>query len=136
MTLSYEQHHVCGEETAVNPGGMDMQALLQQAQQMQQQLAQAQQALEEAEVEGTSGGGLVKVKLSGRGQVEDITVDPKAVDPTDAEETAQTVADLVLAAIRDAEAQVERLQQEKMGPLAEGLGGGGMPGGMPGLPGF
>lgn len=120
----------------MNPGGMDMQALLQQAQQMQQQLAQAQQALEEAEVEGTSGGGLVKVKLSGRGQVEDITVDPKAVDPADAEETAQTVADLVLAAIRDAEAQVERLQQEKMGPLAEGLGGGGMPGGMPGLPGF
>ncbi|GAB2524255.1 hypothetical protein HNR10_003030 [Nocardiopsis aegyptia] len=125
----------------MNPGGMDMQALLQQAQQMQQQLAEAQEALDEAEVEGTSGGGLVKVKLSGRGQVEDITVDPKAVDPSDAEETAQTVADLVLAAIRDAEAQVERLQQEKMGPLAEGLGGGGMPGmpgggGMPGLPGF
>ncbi|RKS06720.1 hypothetical protein DFP74_2365 [Nocardiopsis sp. Huas11] len=125
----------------MNPGGMDMQALLQQAQQMQQQLVEAQEALDEAEVEGTSGGGLVKVKLSGRGQVEDITVDPKAVDPSDAEETAQTVADLVLAAIRDAEAQVERLQQEKMGPLAEGLGGGGMPGmpgggGMPGLPGF
>ena len=116
----------------MNPGGMDMQALLQQAQQMQQQLVQAQQALEEAEVEGTSGGGLVKVKLSGRGQVEDITVDPKAIDPADAEETAQTVADLVLAAIRDAEAQVERLQQEKMGPLAEGMPGGGIPG----LPGF
>ncbi|GAB3711282.1 hypothetical protein GCM10028793_45690 [Nocardiopsis oceani] len=120
----------------MNPGGMDMQALLQQAQQMQQQLADAQKALEEAEVEGSSGGGLVKVKLSGRGQVEDITVDPKAVDVTDADETAQTVADLVLAAIRDAEAQVESLQQEKMGPLAEGLGGGMPGGGIPGLPGF
>lgn len=117
----------------MNPGGMDMQALLQQAQQMQQQLVEAQQALEEAEVEGSSGGGLVKVKLSGRGQVEDITVDPKAVDPADAEETSQTIADLVLAAIRDAEAQVERLQQEKMGPLTEGMPGGG---GIPGLPGF
>ncbi|GAB3748230.1 hypothetical protein GCM10027590_67040 [Nocardiopsis nanhaiensis] len=120
----------------MNPGGMDMQALLQQAQQMQQQLADAQQALEEAKVEGSSGGGLVKVKLSGRGQVEDITVDPKAVDVADADETAQTVADLVLAAIRDAEAQVENLQQEKMGPLAEGLGGGMPGGGIPGLPGF
>ncbi|WP_285729521.1 YbaB/EbfC family nucleoid-associated protein [Nocardiopsis sp. ATB16-24] len=115
---------------------MDMQALLQQAQQMQQQLMEAQQALEDAEIEGSSGGGLVKVKLSGRGQVEDIGIDPRAIDTTDAEESAQTVADLVLAAIRDAESQVERLQQEKMGPLAEGLGGGGMPGGMPGLPGF
>ncbi|OLT28700.1 nucleoid-associated protein, YbaB/EbfC family [Nocardiopsis sp. CNR-923] len=115
---------------------MDMQALLQQAQQMQQQLAEAQQALDEAEVEGTSGGGLVQVRLTGRGQVEDITVDPKAVDPDDVEETAQTIADLVLAAIRDAEARVERLQQEKMGPLAQGMGG--MPGGggIPGLPGL
>lgn len=116
----------------MNPGGMDMQALLQQAQQMQQQLVQAQQALDETEVEGTSGGGLVKVKLSGRGQVEDITIDPEAVDPDDAADTAETIADLVLAAIRDAETQVERIQQEKMGPLAQGLGGGGMPG----LPGF
>lgn len=115
----------------MNPGGMDMQALLQQAQQMQQQLVEAQQALEDAEVEGTSGGGLVKVKLSGRGQVEDITISPDAVDADDASETVETIADLVLAAIRDAEAQVERLQQEKMGPLTQGLGGG-----MPGLPGF
>lgn len=115
----------------MNPGGMDMQALLQQAQQMQQQLVEAQEALEDAEIEGTSGGGLVKVKLSGRGQVEDITVDPQAIDTGDAEESASTVADLVLAAIRDAESQVEQLQQEKMGPLTQGMGGG-----MPGLPGL
>ena len=115
---------------------MDMQALLQQAQQMQQQLVEAQQALDDTEIEGSSGGGLVKVKLSGRGQVEDITVDPKAIDPGDSEETAQTLPDLVLAAIRDAEAQVERIQEEKMGPLAEGLGGGMPGGGIPGLPGM
>ncbi|NYI97033.1 hypothetical protein HNR12_003310 [Streptomonospora nanhaiensis] len=120
----------------MNPGGgMDMQALLQQAQQMQQQLMEAQQQLDEAQVEGTSGGGLVKVTVNGRGAVEEIVIDPRAIDPADPEDTAQTVADLVLAAIRDAESSVEELQQEKMGPLAEGLGGG-MPGGMPGLPGF
>ncbi|WP_017595495.1 YbaB/EbfC family nucleoid-associated protein [Nocardiopsis potens] len=116
---------------------MDMQALLQQAQQMQQQLMEAQQQLDEAQVEGTSGGGLVKVTVSGRGSVEDISIDAAAVDADDPAETAQTIADLVLAAIRDAEAAVERLQQEKMGPLNDALGG--MPGaggGMPGLPGM
>ncbi|TDQ55462.1 hypothetical protein EV190_101791 [Actinorugispora endophytica] len=116
----------------MNPGGgMDMQAILQQAQQMQQQLMAAQQELDEAKVEGTSGGGLVTVTVSGRGQVEDIRIDPKAVDPDDAADTAQTIADLVLAAIRDAERLVDEIQQQKMGPLSQGLGGG-----MPGLPGF
>ncbi|WP_460855539.1 YbaB/EbfC family nucleoid-associated protein [Nocardiopsis coralliicola] len=118
---------------------MDMQALLQQAQQMQQQLMEAQQQLDEAQVEGTSGGGLVKVTVNGRGSVEDISITADAVDPEDPAESAQTIADLVLAAIRDAEAAVERLQQEKMGPLNDALGGmpgGGMPGGMPGLPGM
>ncbi|PSK95441.1 hypothetical protein CLV63_115101 [Murinocardiopsis flavida] len=122
----------------MNPGGgMDMQALLQQAQQMQQQLMSAQEELDDAKVEGTSGGGLVTVTVSGRGQIEDIKIDPSAIDPEDTAETAQTIADLVLAAVRDAETAVEELQQEKMGPLAEGMPGGGMPGGgMPGLPGF
>ncbi|MDA8371936.1 MAG: YbaB/EbfC family nucleoid-associated protein [Nocardiopsaceae bacterium] len=115
---------------------MDMQALLQQAQQMQQQLMEAQQQLDDTQVEGSSGGGLVKVSVSGRGSVEDITIDPKAIDPDDPSETAQTIADLVIAAIRDADTRVEELQQEKMGPLAEGLGGGMPGGGMPGLPGF
>jgi DNA-binding YbaB/EbfC family protein len=116
----------------VNPGGgMDMQAILQQAQQMQQQLMAAQQELDETRVTGSSGGGLVSVTMNGRGQVEDISIDPKAVDPDDVSDTAQTIADLVLAAIRDAERMVEEIQQQKMGPLAQGLGGG-----IPGLPGF
>ncbi|TQN28534.1 hypothetical protein FHX37_3879 [Haloactinospora alba] len=124
----------------MNPdNGMDMQALLQQAQQMQQQLMEAQQQLDDTTVEGTAGGGLVKVTVNGRGTVNDITIDPAAVDTSEASETAQNISDLVLAAIRDAESSVEELQQEKMGPLAEGLGGGGMPGmpggGMPGLSG-
>jgi nucleoid-associated protein EbfC len=113
---------------------MDMQALLQQAQQMQQQLMAAQEELGSATVEGSAGGGLVKVTVSGRGEIVDIAIDPGAIDADEAEETAQNVADLVLAAIRDAERAVEELQQEKMGPLTQGLGG--APGGMPGLPGF
>src|SRR5690606_5237278 len=116
----------------VNPGGgLDMQAILQQAQQMQQQLMAAQQELDETKVTGSSGGGLVSVTMNGRGQVEDVSIDPKAVDPDDAAETAQTIADLVLAAIRDGERMVEEIQQQKMGPLAQGLGGG-----FPGLPGL
>ncbi|NLU75625.1 YbaB/EbfC family nucleoid-associated protein [Streptomyces sp. HNM0575] len=113
------------------PGGggqPDMQQLLQQAQKMQQDLAEAQQELAETSVEGSSGGGLVKATVNGTGELEGLVIDPKAVDPEDTE----TLADLVLAAVRDATASAEEVQQQKLGPLAQGLGGGGgMPGGLP-----
>ena len=112
------------------PGGggqPDMQQLLQQAQKMQQDLAAAQQELAEASVEGSSGGGLVKATVNGTGELTGLTIDPKAVDPEDTE----TLADLILAAVRDGVAGAEELQQQKLGPLAQGMGGGG---GMPGLP--
>jgi DNA-binding YbaB/EbfC family protein len=104
-----------------------MQQLLQQAQKMQQDLAAAQQELAETSVEGSSGGGLVKATVNGAGELQGLVIDPKAVDPEDTE----TLADLVLAAVRDAGASAEELQQQMLGPLAQGLGGGG---GMPGLP--
>jgi hypothetical protein len=70
----------------------------------------------------------------------DLSIAPAAIDPDDLEETAQTIADLVLAAVRDAYARAGDLQQEKMGPFAAALGGGvpGMPEmpGMPGIPGM
>ncbi|KAB2340829.1 YbaB/EbfC family nucleoid-associated protein [Actinomadura rudentiformis] len=125
----------------MEPGGqLNIQELLQQAQKMQEQLFAAQQELAEAEVEGTAGGGLVKATVNGQGEVTGITIDPKAIDVDDPSDTAETVADLVLAAIRDAGRAAQELQQEKMGPLAEGLGGGGIPGlpgggGLPGAPG-
>lgn len=119
----------------MQPGGdMNMQQLLQEAQKMQEQLTSAQEELAEAQVQGTAGGGLVTATVSGTGELVDLAIDPKAVDVDDAAETAETVADLVLAAIRDATDKVGDLQQEKMGPLAQGLGGGDM-GGLPGLPG-
>ncbi|MBP0459744.1 MULTISPECIES: YbaB/EbfC family nucleoid-associated protein [Streptomyces] len=107
------------------PGGgqPNMQELLQQAQKMQQDLAQAQEELAATEVEGQSGGGLVKAVVNGSGELKGLVIDPKAVDPEDTE----TLADLVLAAVQAANDNAHQLQQQKLGPLAQGLGG------MPGL---
>lgn len=117
----------------VQPGGgmPDMQQILQQAQKMQEQLVTAQQELAEAEVTGTSGGGLVTATVTGGLELKDLKIDPKIVDPEDTE----TLADLVVAAVRDATHNAQKLTEEKLGPLAGGLGGG-MPdlGGL-GLPG-
>jgi DNA-binding YbaB/EbfC family protein len=116
---------------------MDMQQLLAAAQQMQEQLMTAQQELAETEVQGTAGGGLVTARVNGQSELVDLSIAPEAIDPADPEETAQTVADLVLAAVRDAYRAAGDLQQQKMGPLAGaigGLGSGmGLPGAGPGL---
>jgi nucleoid-associated protein EbfC len=117
----------------VEPGGqLDMQQLLEAAAQMQSQLMNAQQELAEAAIEGTAGGGLVKAVVSGQGELLDLVIAPEAIDAGDPAETAQTLADLVLAAIRDASRGASDLQEEAMAPLASGLGGGA---GMPGMPG-
>lgn len=114
----------------------NMQQLLKQAQKMQQQLLAAQEELAEARVEGSAGGGLVTATVTGSGELVALTIDPKAADPEDTE----TLADLVLAAVRDATTNASELQEKKMGPLTQGLGGmggaGGLggPGGLPGLP--
>jgi DNA-binding YbaB/EbfC family protein len=113
---------------------MDMQQLFAAAQQMQEQLMSAQQALADAEVTGTSGGGLVKATVNGQGELMDLSIGAGAVDTDDPEETARTIADLVLAAVRDAYRAAEDLQQQQMGPFAAAMQGGGMPG-MPGMPG-
>jgi nucleoid-associated protein EbfC len=94
----------------------------------------AQQALADAEVTGTSGGGLVKATVNGQGELMDLIIGAGAVDTDDPEETARTIADLVLAAVRDAYRSAEDLQQQQMGPFAAAMQGGGMPG-MPGMPG-
>ncbi|MEV6329535.1 YbaB/EbfC family nucleoid-associated protein [Streptomyces sp. NPDC051909] len=108
------------------PGGgqPNMQQLLQQAQKMQQDLARAQAELAETEVDGQSGGGLVKATVTGSGELRGLVIDPKAVDPEDTE----TLADLIVAAVKAANDNAQELQQAKLGPLAQGLGGG-----MPGL---
>ncbi|GAB3582188.1 hypothetical protein GCM10027445_55160 [Amycolatopsis endophytica] len=107
----------------------DMQAILQQAQQMQEQLVAAQEELARTEVTGTSGGGLVTATVTGGMELKDLKIDPKVVDPDDTE----TLADLVVAAVRDAMGSAQKLTEEKLGPVAGGLGGGG---GMPDLGGL
>jgi hypothetical protein len=117
-------------EGTVDPGGqIDMQQLLAAAQQMQDQLMNAQQELADAVVEGSAGGGLVKAKVNGQGDLVDLTISAALVEDGDAEDTAQTIADLVLAAVRDANRAAADLQAEKMGPLASGIGALGSPGG-------
>ncbi|RKN43098.1 YbaB/EbfC family nucleoid-associated protein [Streptomyces hoynatensis] len=108
-------------------GGVDMQQLLQQAQKMQQELAAAQQELAETPVQGSAGGGLVKATVTGSGELTALEIDPRAVDPEDTE----TLADLVVAAVRDANNAAQELAKTRLGPLAQGLGGGGA---IPGLP--
>jgi nucleoid-associated protein EbfC len=124
----------------VDPGGqLNMQELLQAAAAMQSQLMSAQQELADAEIEGSAGGGLVTVTVSGQGELVDVTIAPAAIDAGDPGETAQTLADLILAAYRDACQEADNLQQETMAPFAA-LGQGGLPGmsdltGSPGLSG-
>ncbi len=98
----------------------DMSGLLAQAQAMQQQLLNAQQELSEMTVEGTAGGDLVTATVTGASELVGLTIKPEAVDPEDTE----TLADLVVAAIRDANTKAQSLAAAKLGPLAGGLGGG------------
>jgi nucleoid-associated protein EbfC len=136
--------HARKQVDGMEPGGqLDMQQLFAAAAQMQSQLMSAQQELAETEIDGTAGGGLVKVTISGQGELVDLTIAKEAIDPGDPAETASTLADLVLAACRDAYRALAEVQAELMGPLAGGFGGEGGSGfggqgvpGLPGLPGF
>ena len=107
-----------------NPEGMDMGALLQQAQAMQEQLMSAQAELAEAEVTGQAGNGLVTITQTATGEVRSVKIDPKVVDPDDVE----TLQDLIVGAIGDASKQVTILAHERLGPLAGGMGNLGIPG--------
>ena len=121
----------------MEPGGqLDMQQLFAAAAQMQSQLMNAQQQLAETEIEGSAGGGIVKVTISGQGELIDVEIAKEAIDPGDPAETASTLADLILAASRDAYRALADVQAEAMGPLAGGLGGAGGDAGIPGLPGM
>ena len=107
---------------------MNINQIAKMAQQMQTQMAQAQDELREATLEATSGGGAVKVVITGAQEVRSVEIDPSAVDPDEVE----MLQDLVLAAINDAIARSKELERERMGTIAGGMG---LPG-MPGLPGM
>ncbi|MDO3395287.1 YbaB/EbfC family nucleoid-associated protein [Nocardioides cremeus] len=117
-------------------GGLDMNALLQQAQQMQEQLQQAQERLAEAEVEGTVAGGAVTVRVNGVGELVGVDIKAGGFDGSDADDL-DDLGDMIVAAYRDAKAQADTMAGEALGPLAGGgMPGGGAPGGLPGQLGF
>jgi DNA-binding protein YbaB len=103
----------------MGPGGFDMQQIFAAA----QQALSAQQELANSEVTGTAGGGAVRAVVSGVGQLLDVTIDPSVIDPADPAETAATIADLVLAAVRDAWESAVDMQQRQLGALGGGFGG-------------
>jgi nucleoid-associated protein EbfC len=111
-------------------GGFDLNALMKQAQQMQADMAEAQEKLKAETVEASAGGGMVKVKMSGDLRLLEISIDPEAIDPEDAE----LLQDMVLAAVNEGIRAAQDLAASKMGGAA-GIGGAGGLGGL-GLPGM
>ena len=108
-------------------GGLDMNAMMKQVQQMQAEMTEAQEKLKDEVVEASAGGGMVKVKMSGDLRLLELTIDPQAIDPEDAE----LLQDMVLAAVNEAIRSAQELAASKMGGIA-GLGG---PAGGLGIPG-
>jgi len=97
-------------------------ALMKQAQEMQSKMAELQERLSAMTVEGQSGGGMVRVALSGKGEMRSIKIDPALVDPQEVE----VLEDLVVAAVNDARAKVDQESQAEMQKLTGGLS---LPGG-------
>ncbi|MCF0135583.1 MAG: YbaB/EbfC family nucleoid-associated protein [Lachnospiraceae bacterium] len=97
------------------PGNMNN--LMKQAQRMQRQMEEAQKQLEEMTFEGSAGGGVVKVTVTGKKAVTNVTINPEAVDPDDVE----MLQDLILAAVNEALTKVDEASESKMGAISGGL---------------
>jgi hypothetical protein len=91
--------------------------MLKQAQEMQSKVAEMQAALEQIEVTGQSGGGLVAVTVTGKGEIKKVKIDPKLVDPAELE----VLEDLVVAAAKDAKGKADQQMAEQMAKLTGGL---------------
>ena len=103
-------------------GGMNMQQLMKQAQKMQAdmqaKMEAAEEELENAELVGTSGGGMVEVTCNGKRKVSSISIKPEIVDPDDVE----MLEDLVIAAVNDAIAKADELEKSLKGDMPTGMG--------------
>ena len=95
----------------------DVMGLMKQAQAMQAKLAETQTALEQLEVEGQSGGGLVRVVMTAKGQMKGITLDPSLIK----EEEREILEDLIVTACDDARRKADRAAEEKMKAVTAGL---------------
>ena len=102
----------------------DMKKMLEQVQQMQSQMQKAQEELKHEKVQATAGGGVVTVTATGDGEITEIKIDPKAIDPDDPE----MLEDMVVAAVNEALRSAHGLVEAKLGPALGGLHGMGLPG--------
>jgi DNA-binding YbaB/EbfC family protein len=91
--------------------------LMKQAQQMQSKVQEMQAKLEALEVTGEAGAGLVKVTLTGKSELRSVRIDPKLIDPADAE----MLQDLIVAAHRDAKTKIEAVSAEEMQKVTGGM---------------
>ncbi len=91
--------------------------MMKQAQQMQAKMAEMQAQLEQVEMSGAAGGGLVKVTIGGKGELKKIAIDKSLVDPNEVE----VLEDLIVAAFNDAKGRLETHLQEEMAKLPGGL---------------
>ncbi|OUO94619.1 YbaB/EbfC family nucleoid-associated protein [Cloacibacillus sp. An23] len=98
---------------------MKMDKLIKQAQRMQAQMALAQEELQNTVLEGSAGGGAVKVTANGHGDVLSISIAKGAVNPDDVE----MLEDLVLGAVKEAISKAKALSEQKMTALTGGMGG-------------
>ena len=96
---------------------MDILGIMKKAQAMQSKLAETQEELGRIEVEGQSGGGLVKVTLTAKGDLKGLKLDPSLMKPEEVEMTE----DLIVAAFADAKGKAERVAAEKMQEMTAGL---------------
>ena len=94
-------------------GPSNMQSMLKQAQKMQEDMAALQAELEEREYEVSAGGGVVNVKINGKKEILSVKIDPEVIDPDDAE----TLEDLIVAAVNEAIKKVETVSQEEMSKI-------------------
>lgn len=95
----------------------DMGKLMKQAQEMQSRMADAQSRLDEIEVMGESGAGLVKVTATAKGEVRALSIDPSLFNADERE----VVEDLIVAAIKDAQSRAREAAQIEMGKVTDGL---------------
>ena len=95
----------------------NMQKMMKQAQKLQRQMMEAQDALADERVEGSAGGGMVRVIADGQQNIVEIKIDPEAVDPEDVE----MLEDTVLAAVSDAVRKSKELAEERLGVFTKGM---------------
>lgn len=100
-------------------GGMNMNALMKQAQQMQRKMEAAQKEAEAQEFEATAGGGAIAVRVNGKRELLNVEIDPDLLDPDDVE----MLQDLILVAVNDALKKAEEAVASEMGKVTGGIPG-------------